>query len=464
VAQAAAEQQAKGALQLVASAIEAAQHINSMNAIVLVVKRVKQQQQLQSQEQDEQEHRASRQQSSRVVLLLLRQLLKQPSAQQWQQQHASVPLQQQQQPQTQQMTTPAAADTAPVSLESSAADLSKCIKQCVLLLTSLLAGSFAALQLHSQVQCQHMAHTLQLIEAGVRCMAAIQTTPSASASSSSSSSAAGGAAATATGPGAAAGAAPAPAAVAAAAADGSARCPIRDVVLMCAKVLTNLQDSSKQHIRTQAQQACTPRRVRQHQQALQRVLLVCEAALSLLLTVTKVPGLMQSAEACAGFSKCIICLQHLAAAAGGSSAVKLGIPPPPLHQQQQDSQQQQNHHQQQQQQQLQQGQQAGSGCTPPTAPTRLPGALWHNPHHELQRAVLVLTGRYLMLVGSQAEQLAATESTSAASWAAKAMMGVDLSVKNNSAAAGGSEEDSGGVLGAGPLWDVISLTLQYGPA
>jgi hypothetical protein len=484
VAQAAVEQQAQGALQLVAAAAEAAGDIDHMDAVAVMMSalmqqtqeelqqqqqgRQQQQQQQdaepqqqteaeQRQEQDVQQRQEGNWQKSGVVLLLLRQLLKQAPAQQWH-------------PHPQQQTVPeAAADTAAaaaaaaadaaVHLDATAAGLSAAIQQCVVSLASLLVGRAASLDggkvvagiIHGPGKCQRMAHVLQMIEAGVRCMAALEATTDTSISSSSSSgtrSAAGD-----TSP------APEPAAATAAGSAGrTAGTPslILTTVQMCAKVLTVLQGSIQD-----AERRRSSRRVRQHQQALQLVVLVAEAALSLLLTVSKLPGVMQSAEVCATLATCIICLQQIAAAVGGASAVPLQASLPL---------------QQPQQQQQQQEKQASGECPLPAAAAGTQGkALLSAPQYDLQRAVLVLTGRYLLLVGAQAKGLAAVQGDSAADWAAHVLLGLHpkaaraaaaenaAAAGNAAAAVGTSQGTLAGVSGAGPVWDLVDLTVQNGP-
>jgi hypothetical protein len=171
----------------------------------------------------------------------------------------------------------------------------------------------------------------------------------------------------------------------------------------------------------------TPRRLEQQQRLLQGGMLVSQAALSLLLTTSKVPRVMQCAEVCACLAKCIIRLQDSIVTMADlkrqqqqqQQQQQQSLPLPP--QLQQEGQQQQASpqlpQQQEGQQQLpsqlpqqqerpvpakqqqaspQQGQHAGIESLLPDAAeqdSRPPDPLRIAPQLELQRAVLVLACR-----------------------------------------------------------------------
>jgi hypothetical protein len=114
-------------------------------------------------------------------------------------------------------------------------------------------------------------------------------------------------------------------------------------VYLCVELLTSLLES-QQRTHKKAGLLDPVSKVRKQQRQQQRRLQAAEAALSLLLTVTKLPQVMQSAEMCTCMATCIRCLSMISAwepsaAYGQSDAVQ--------------SQQRQQRQQQQQQQQQQ---------------------------------------------------------------------------------------------------------------
>jgi hypothetical protein len=191
------------------------------------------------------------------------------------------------------------------------------------------------------------------------------------------------------------------------------------------------------------------RQQQQQQQQLQGCLLVAQAALSLLLTITKLPHVMQSAEVCAHLATCITCLQGVATA--GPSAGNLLLPLPPPQQQQQEQGQQQGQQQQQSQ---------------PAQPSQSQ-LLRSAPQQELQRAVLVLAGRYLLLAGFHMQRLAAERSTPAFAELAMLLLGPNPATASTKAGhvpapvPDDSLDDSSDE--SAPLRKVIKLLLQHCP-
>jgi hypothetical protein len=455
VAQAAVELQAVRGQELVAAAAETARHVYSKCGLHWLsgeqLQQLRQSKHLLQQQQEQQQQQlvsdvalSEREGSWRLtgLVLLLRQLLHQAGLlQQQQQQQRPLTLQQQQQ---QHASASAASSVGSAAMvPNTGAFLSTATQKCIELVTALQGGDCDDPMPLRRVECVRMLDVLQVTEAAVRCLARMQstaTTPSSSPSSNSSSSSS-----TSAGVAAAAAAPPPP--------PPPPPCPDTPtlaIVQMCARVLTDLQCSMKI-----ARPARSTRKARQQQQQLlQQGVLIAHAALSLLVTATKLPQALQSAEVCDSMATCLTCLQCIADQCTGAKGPQ---------QQRQQQQQRPVSLRSSLQQQLQQqptcgaplSDAAGQGAVTASQCQQLRSA----PQQELQRAVLVLAGRYLQLCARQAQQLVAAHDRDAAQALAMLVLGPNpvALVPGAAAAAVAAEHEHG------PLGRVIELLLQHGP-
>jgi hypothetical protein len=106
----------------------------------------------------------------------------------------------------------------------------------------------------------------------------------------------------------------------------------------------------------------------------------------LLLTVMKMPRIMHSSGVCAHIARCITSIQHVAVEGAGAGGLEL---------------QQQPQQQQQQQQSSSVTLLPGTSGSAAAPPSQHADLLRSAPQLELQRAVLVLAGRYLLLVSDE---------------------------------------------------------------
>jgi hypothetical protein len=153
-----------------------------------------------------------------------------------------------------------------------------------------------------------------------------------------------------------------------------------------------------------------------------------------MLSVTKLPQVMQSATLCTCLGACIKCLHKIAVwepcAVGDKS---IDVQP-----------------QQQEQQQQQQELASDAGPQPLHDPVR------REPRHDFHRAVLVLAGKFMMAVGAQMQQQAAAQSHVSITWLTQVLLDGEPPFQGVASKDMSSEA-------VGRLFDVIWLLVENAP-